>query len=125
MRNRHALMFAATLTLLGACRGQDDTTARQLTQGGVPERGAAAIQRYGCGGCHVIPGIRDANGRMGPSLAGIASRMYLGGHVTNQPDNLMMWISDPQKIAPGTAMPDVGVSPNEARDIAAYLYTLR
>ena len=125
MRERRALTIAILLLTLAACRGQDDTTAVQLTQGGDPEQGSIAIRRFGCGACHVIPGIPNANGRVGPSLAGIASRMYLAGQVPNQPDQMMLWITDPQKVAPGPAMPDMNVSEAEARDIAAYLHTLR
>ena len=119
------MLLAAAVTLLTACNQQDETTATQLTQGGDPKRGVAAIQKHGCGGCHTIPGIPDATGMMGPSLAGVAERMYVGGKAPNQPDNLILWITDPQKISPGTAMPDLNVTDNDARDIAAYLYTLR
>ena len=35
------------------------------------------------------------------------------------------WITKPQEIEPGTAMPETGVGGEEARDIVAYLYTLR
>ena len=43
----------------------------------------------------------------------------------NSPANLVRWIRDPQGVVPGNAMPNMGVSDAEARDIAAYLYTLR
>jgi cytochrome c len=119
---RRVLLLAATL--LVSCRGQDDHTARQLT-GGDPSRGKAAIRSYGCGACHTVPGVRDANGLVGPPLSNIGSRVYLAGQLPNTPDNLKRWIRDPQSIAQGTAMPDVNVNEQDARDIAAYLYTLR
>ena len=98
--------------------------ARQLT-GGDPARGPALMRAYGCAQCQTIPGVAGANGLVGPPLAGIANRMYVGGVVTNTPDNLIRWILNPKAIDPMTAMPAVGVSEGQARDIAAYLYTLR
>lgn len=110
---------------LTACHPRDERTARELTGGGDVGRGRAAIQQYGCGACHEVPGVSGANGRVGPPLTRIATRMYLGGQLPNQPDNMMRWIREPQSVAPGTAMPDLNVSEKDARDIAAYLYTLR
>lgn len=108
------------LTLLGLRR--HPATPQLFVAGGDALRGKAAIERYGCGGCHVIPGIRGAQGRVGPQLTGIAHQSYLGGMIANLPENMIRWIEAPQSIAPGTAMPTLGVSPAEARDIAAYLY---
>lgn len=89
------------------------------------KRGRAAISKYGCGACHVIPGVRGARGRVGPQLNDFASQVYVAGQVTNIPENLVAWIQNPDDISPGTAMPDLGVTEADARDIAAYLYTLR
>lgn len=106
------------------CRGSDERTAMQMTGGDV-RRGRAAIQRYGCGSCHSIAGVDGANGLVGPPLTGIADRSYLAGRLVNQPDNMLLWIMDPQTIDSETAMPDLAVSERDARDIAAYLYTQR
>jgi cytochrome c1 len=62
---------------------------------------------------------------VGPSLDGVASRNYLGGVLPNEPQNLMRWIMDPQAHNPRTVMPKVVESEEDARDVAAYLYTLR
>lgn len=110
--------------LTGACRPQDDHTARQLT-GGDPTRGRELIQQHGCGACHTIPGVRGATALVGPPLNGIADRMFLAGQLPNTPDNMKRWIREPQAIEFGTAMPDMGVTEGDARHIAAYLYTLR
>ena len=83
-----------------------------------------AIRRYGCGGCHVISGISDARGTVGPSLAGIATRAELSGGLANTPDNMVRWLRDPQGVKPGSGMPNLGVSERDGRDMAAYLYTL-
>lgn len=79
----------------------------------------------GCGSCHRIPGVARAEGRVGPPLDGLADRIYLAGELTNTPDNLIRWLRSPQEVSPGTAMPDVGLTEEEARHIAAYLLTLR
>src|SRR6185437_2213912 len=96
---------------------------REVT-GGDAHRGALAIQHYGCGSCHDIPGISLATGRVGPPLGGIADRAMIAGIVPNTPDEMVRWIVMPQSMSPGNAMPNLGVTDGEARDIAAYLYTL-
>lgn len=89
-----------------------------------PERGRALIALTGCGACHVIPGVDGAAGAVGPSLAGIAMRHLIAGDLPNTPDQLAAWIRVPQTIKPGDAMPDLGLNPRDAADIAAYLGTL-
>jgi cytochrome c len=118
------VLVLISLVLMCACARAGDAPARELT-GGDPERGVAAIGRYGCGSCHEIPGIRRANGTVGPPLTRIASRSYLAGRLSNTPADMMQWIQHPQEIEPGTAMPDMNVTEQDARDIVAYLYTLR
>jgi cytochrome c2 len=92
--------------------------------GGDASAGREALARRPCGGCHEIPGIRGAQGKVGPSLSGFAGRAYVDGRLTNSPDNLAAWIVDPHAIDPQNAMPSTGVGPAEARNMAAYLYTL-
>jgi cytochrome c2 len=92
--------------------------------GGDAQRGASAIARYGCTGCHAIPGVPGPDSNVGPPLDGIARRSYVGGVLANTPDNMVRWLRDPAGADPGTAMPDVGVTEADAKDIAAYLYTL-
>jgi cytochrome c len=88
-------------------------------------RGRELIRSYGCGACHVIPGIRHATGRVGPKLEDFVHQMYIAGVLPNTPDDLTRWIQHPQQINPLTAMPDLNVSEDEARDMVAYLYSLR
>jgi cytochrome c2 len=95
-----------------------------IVEGGDPYRGAQAIQRQGCHSCHRIPGIRGANSYVGPPLNGWSARQYIAGSLENTPSNLIEWIMNPQAIEPGTAMPDMNIKEEEARNIAAYLYTL-
>lgn len=92
---------------------------------GDPARGREAIVAYGCGSCHAIPGIRAAQGRVGPELNRFSEQIYIAGRLPNTPLNLIHWIQNPHDVDPLNAMPDLGVSHEDARDIAAYLYTLR
>ena len=113
------------LLLAGGC-GVDSNSrlARQMT-GGDPASGKTLIRSYGCGTCHDVPGVPGATGTVGPPLAKIALRTYLAGHLGNTPANMVRWIQHPQQVEKGTAMPEMGVTDSDARDIAAYLYTLR
>lgn len=91
--------------------------------GGDTRRGEAMFIQYGCGSCHALKSVRGATGSVGPPLDGIAVRAIIGGHLANTPDNMQRWIRDPQHVAPGTAMPDLNVGGQDARDITAFLYT--
>lgn len=91
--------------------------------GGDPRRGEAMFIQYGCGSCHALKDVRTATGMVGPPLDGIALRVIIGGHLANNPQNMERWIQDPQHVSPGTAMPDLGVGEEDARDITAFLYT--
>ena len=121
-------MVSASLLLMlvwlsPACTGGDEQ-ANNLT-GGNAKRGVTSIHEYGCGSCHTIPGVMDARSKVGPDLSGVASRVYIAGVLTNSPDHMVDWIRNPQGIDDKTAMPNLGVNARDARDIAAYLYTLR
>ncbi|MEJ1158312.1 c-type cytochrome [Prosthecomicrobium sp. N25] len=107
MGTRRAAERAARVTALAA---------------GDPARAPAHMVRYGCAGCHEIPGLSAPGGRVGPSLAGISRRVYIGGVLEHTPENLVGWIVDPRGHDPKTAMPVTGISEGEARDVAAYLY---
>lgn len=108
-------------TLLGGC----DDNGSAGAAGEVPKRGASLIRSYGCGACHVVPGIADANGVVGPPLTQIGRRIYIAGLLRNTPDNLVSWLRHPQSVVPGNAMPEMGIGEGDARAIAEYLSTLR
>jgi cytochrome c len=120
MRARRAVLSAAALALAG-CR-EEGVVPRAAVPGGDPARGRAAVARFGCGGCHVVPGVPGAVGRVGPRLEALAARPFLAGALPNDAETLVRWIRAPQALRPGTAMPDLGVGEGAARDIAAYLY---
>ncbi|HZT19436.1 MAG TPA: cytochrome C [Dongiaceae bacterium] len=109
----------------GAARAQSPGQLQAAGFGGDADRGAALITGYGCGACHVVPGVPGADGVVGPPLTMIARRIYLAGVLRNTPENMVFWLRYPQRVVPGNAMPDMGVTSSDARDIAAYLYTLR
>jgi cytochrome c1 len=121
------LILAGIAVAVGVLEPTERDTARELATftGGDPKRGQKALLRYGCIACHAIPGVPDADGLVGPPLDHFASRVYVGGVLPNTTENLVAWILDPPKIDPMTAMPATGISESEARDVAAYLYTLR
>lgn len=120
-------LFVLVLTLaLGGCANSGDVQEQAaLLTGGDPANGPAAIGHYGCGSCHTIPNVKGASGLIGPPLAGIASRAYLAGRLPNSPDNMIRWIQHPQHVEKGNVMPEMGVTEADARDITAFLYTLR
>jgi len=100
---------------------QREASAVALT-GGDPTRAEAHFLHFGCAGCHQIPGVRGPSGRIGPPLDDVARRVYVGGMLTNTPEHMVAWIVNPRAFNPKTAMPVTGISPREARDVAAYLY---
>jgi cytochrome c len=121
-----SVVLIAVVICAASCNGRDVVRDEAVTlTGGNPDKGMAAIGRYGCGSCHDIPGIRSARGTVGPPLESIAVRTYLAGRLANTPANMVRWIQHPQQVERGTAMPEMGVTEDDARDIAAYLYTLR
>ena len=96
-------------------------SAKSLTAG-EPANGALLLRRFGCGGCHTISGVPGADGKVGPSLAGLRERVFIAGRIRNSADNLVNWIVHPQDIDAHAAMPPTGITESEARDVAAYLY---
>ena len=121
---RAAFVAVAALSAFG-CRGERIPQPIVAATGGDPVRGAALIYRYGCGACHSISGVRGAHGLVGPPLDTIGRRAFIAGRVPNTPDNIVRWIRDPHSVDPETAMPRLVADVQQARDIAAYLYSQR
>jgi mono/diheme cytochrome c family protein len=113
---------ATTVAMTWTAQQQSESTARAMA-GGDLARAPDIIRRYGCAGCHTIPGIPGGDGQVGGPLADIKHRVYVGGVVRNSPDNLVRWIVSPQTFSPRSAMPATGISEAEARDVATYLYS--
>lgn len=87
-----------------------------------PARGRQAIERVGCAACHRIPGIDWPKGASGPSLQGFAEQGLIAGRLPNRPDVLTAFVRNAPATLPGTTMPAMPLTQEEARDVAAYLY---
>jgi cytochrome c len=99
--------------------------ASTITGGGNAHRGPGLVRAYGCVTCHTISELPGARGLVGPPLDGVSQRLILAGELPNTPENLILWIQHPRSVEPHTVMPEMNVSEQDSRDIAAYLYTLR
>jgi cytochrome c1 len=125
---------AAALALgVAACSSPQAATKPPAPKPGAPtpdpafvEQGKQLVAQKGCGGCHTIPGVAGASGTIGPNLAGVANRTTIaGGAVPNNgPDDLKRWVMNPPGVKPGTAMPNLNLTDDEATKIAAFLETL-
>lgn len=123
------VLCVAGSLILGGCEWQADARVANAPHRSIPSAhpkdAPAAMRRYGCSSCHTIPGVTGARALVGPSLDKFAQRQFIAGRIPNEPDNLMHWIQDPQGMKPMTAMPNMGVTDDDARNIAAYLYGLQ
>ncbi len=123
----HTVLRATCLglaSLLASCTGGRTPRAYEVLTGGTSARGREVIALKNCGSCHTIPGINGARGLVGPPLMSFSRRTYIAGELPNKPENLVRWVTSPQSVEPHTAMPNLGLSVQQARDVAAYLYTL-
>ncbi|HVV52477.1 MAG TPA: c-type cytochrome [Polyangia bacterium] len=125
MSLRPGLVSVAAAALLAGCRGGGAPSGYTSATGGDPAAGRAAIRARHCGACHQVPHVTGAAGVIGPSLEGFSRLSFIAGTVPNTPANLIAWIRNPRHLAPRTAMPTLGLGEDEARNVAAYLYTLR
>jgi cytochrome c2 len=109
---------------LSGCQRSVDIIPERRVPGGDPDRGRMLVQEHGCTACHTIPGVRRPDTLVGPPLNNWVDRQLIAGRFPNQPDYLIEWIMTPQSMIPGSGMPDLGVPEVDARDIAAFLYTI-
>lgn len=121
---RALILFVLAVVVGGllAC-GEPAADSKFNVAGGDPQKAPDIIRHYGCGACHTISGVPGANATVGPPLEGLRERPYVAGVLTNTPENLVRWIQHPREIDPRTAMPDTGITEQEARHVAAYLYS--
>ncbi len=92
--------------------------------------GARLFQSFSCQGCHYIQGVTGKSTRptvdYAPDLTHMGSRSIIGGGVVpNTPYFMEQWLLDPDKIKPGVHMPNFQLSTPQARDLTAYLESLR
>ena len=119
------IVIGAAIILVNAGRGTEPVMPQHTIVDADPAQGVIEIQQYGCGSCHAIPGVSGSTRQVGPSLEHFGSRSYIAGQFANVPENLVPWIENAQAMIPGNAMPNLNVSDQAARNMAAYLYTLR
>lgn len=113
-----AVVALLAFTVAGCTRSSEQAALHPGGQApGVPE----LMRHYGCPACHVIPNVPGAVGKVGPSLESLAQRSYLAGSLPNTPGNLRNWIMHPQHYQPGTAMPEMAVTADDAAQIATFL----
>lgn len=120
-----AAITATALLAVAGCSGGETLGIHSIEPIGNAQHGKQLISSYGCGACHTVPGVHAARGMVGPPLYFFSQRTMIAGQLPNTPENLVRWIQHPKQIEPKTAMPELGLSTDEAYDIAAYLYTLR
>lgn len=109
--------------LLAACDGPPDRTP---TLGDAdPRRGRELVSDKGCVACHTFPDVPWPRGGLGPSLEHFGRQGLIAGRLPNQPGVLMQFVRDAPAHLPGTAMPAIPMTEQEARDVTAYLLQLR
>ena len=116
------LLMVPIIVLLAACADKRQQP-RDIT-GADAAAGLAVIERLGCAACHQIPGVDWPQGTVGGSLNGFADRSMIAGRFPNQPDTLATWVRNAPSMSATTGMPAMPMTSAEARDVAAYLYTL-
>jgi mono/diheme cytochrome c family protein len=116
--------ICAAAAVLAACEagGRAETVAFQNI--GAPEAAKSAFQTYGCVACHVIPGVRGARGLAGPPLLHWSERRFIAGQIPNRPERLTQFLMNPHSVRADSAMPNLDVTEEDARNMAAYLFTL-
>jgi cytochrome c1 len=103
------------LLVLAACKQEN----------GNAQHGKELMQKYGCTYCHAIPGVPRPRGSVAPPLDHVASRTSIAGKFPNNRETMMKWLQNPQSMDPQNEMPNLNVTPEDSRDMAAYLYTLK
>lgn len=120
MQRTFPILIMLAAAALAGC--SDKVERGPVATGGDAGRGHQLVIQYGCASCHTIKGVASERGLVGPPLTDIFQRAVIGGSLPNTPENMEKWIMHPHQFNPNSAMPDLGVTPAQARDITAYLY---
>src|SRR5262245_18540775 len=87
--------------------------------------GRRVFETTACINCHAIRGT-VANGRFGPDLTHLMSRATIAsGAAPNTPENLRLWLKDPDAIKPGSLMPAMQMTDAELDALVGYMLSLR
>lgn len=119
-RSQAALLLALCMPATAGCKPPE--TPRYTVDTALAEQGRAVIERAGCAACHEIPGVTWPRGRWGPSLVGFGDIGLIAGAVPNTAENLAAFLRNAPAVKPGSTMPPIPITPDEARAAAAYLY---
>ena len=122
---RTAILMCVVVIATACSKPQEKYERRVATGGGDEKRGRQLIDQYGCTSCHAIPGVAGPKGMVGPPLDHIGSRSFIAGKFPNTPQTLMKWLQNPQAMDPQNAMPNLGITPADSRDLAAFLLSLK
>jgi cytochrome c oxidase subunit 2 len=108
-----------------------DQQAAAAQPSGLAAQGAGIFAQT-CTACHTINGLKDPHGEPvpgsinAPNLTHLMSRDCFAGCIFDMTtENLTKWIADPPARKPGSLMPDYGLTPEQIRDVVAYLETLK
>lgn len=118
------VVTAVVAALLAGCGDDGAAPLPPAAEVGDVGRGRVAVEAFGCGACHEVPGVPGADGVVGPPLTRWSQRSFIAGALPNTQPNLVRWLLDPDAVEPGTAMPDLGLSEDEAEDVSAYLLSI-
>jgi cytochrome c2 len=121
-------LLPIALLVLSACARETSAPApvpEPPRASGDANRGRELMTTYGCNACHIIPGVDGPRAMLGPPLQGAGSRPSINFRVPNTPENMVRWLRDPRSVDPDSTMPELGVTPLDATDMTAYLFTLR
>jgi cytochrome c1 len=108
---------------LVACDGPPDRTPSLGDANAA--NGMRLVSDKGCAACHTFPDVPWPRGGLGPSLQDFGRQGLIAGRLPNQPGVLMQFIRNAPAMVPGTAMPAILMTDQEARDVTAYLVTLK
>lgn len=123
--SHHAVLRIGSALLCALLASACSKDAPSRVDGGDPERGRLLVQQYQCAACHFIPEVQGPAGDAGPSLKFMGRLSYIAGGIPNTPDNMIRFLQNPPQVKPGTLMPALGISEEEARHMAAYMFELR
>lgn len=116
-----ALMVTVLMITSCTLPGQRDDP-RVDEAGGSIERGRDLMRTNGCVACHSVSGVPSVANGYGPDLDGFGGQRLIAGSLDNTPENLVAFLMNPGEVVEGTNMPNVGLTEEEARDIASWLY---
>ena len=114
------LLAGLCLLAVNGCKQPEEP--RYAPDKALAEKGRSVIEQAGCAACHHIPGIAWPRGRWGPSLVGFGDIGLIAGAVPNNAENLAAFLRNAPAVKPGSTMPPIPITPDEARAAAAYLY---